>query len=377
MNKYIFKSLALGITSLLLGACNDSVEDLLEPKVYFENKEYNLTVEDGDVMSFELTSRLTSAISSDASVTYHVADASYISEYNAKYGTNYVMFDTNNVSLSSSSATIPSGSLYAEKVQLEFSNLSSMEEGKSYVLPISIQSSVPTTPGGDIAYFFIKKPVRITKAGQFYSDYISVKFPVGTYFQSFTYEALLYVDHFGNNNTVMGNEGIMILRIGDAGGGTTPRDIIEIAGNQHYNVKEPLKAKTWYHVAVTYDQGSGKTGIYVNGNKWAESAWAIPGFDPNYGVGFYIGKVYGFQWGERPFFGMMSEVRVWSVARTENQLKQNMYTVDPKSEGLELYYKLNGSETSEGGRFKDAVGKVEATTSGISIQSLEVPIEIK
>ena len=42
----------------------------------------------------------------------------------------------------------------------------------------------------------------------------------------------------------------------------------------------------------------------------------------------------------------MSEVRVWSVARTENQLKQNMLGVDPASEGLALYYKLDGSETS-------------------------------
>ena len=52
----------------------------------------------------------------------------------------------------------------------------------------------------------------------------------------------------------------------------------------------------------------------------------------------------------------MSEVRVWSVARTENQLKQNMLGVDPASEGLALYYKLDGSETQEGGVIKDATG---------------------
>ena len=59
-------------------------------------------------------------------------------------------------------------------------------------------------------------------------------------------------------------------------------------------------------------------------------------------MGFYIGRIYGFKWGERPFHGKMSEVRVWSVARTENQLKQNMLGVDPASEGLALYYKLDG-----------------------------------
>ena len=56
------------------------------------------------------------------------------------------------------------------------------------------------------------------------------------------------------------------------------------------------------------------------------------GFDPNADVGFNIGKIPGFPWGERPFYGYMSEVRVWSVARSENQIKQNMLSVDPKSD---------------------------------------------
>ena len=375
--KYIIKSLVFGVTSLLLGACNDSVSDLLEPKVYFENKEYNLTVDEGNDISVELSSRLTSAVSSNTNVTYSVADSSLINEYNAKYGTNYLMIDTKNVSLSATSSTIPGGTLYADKVEMTVSNLDEMQAGKSYIVPISVQSnSLPTTPGGYVTFFIIQKPIKITKAGSFWSDYISIKFPAGTYFKSFTYEAIIKASQFTDNNTIMGNEGIMILRIGDEGGGI-PRGIVQIAGNQNYYTKDKLKPNTWYHVACTYDQGSGKTAIYVNGNKWAESGWAIPGFDPNYGVGFYIGKISGFQWGERPFFGYMSEVRVWSVARTQNQLKNNMLNVDPKSEGLELYYKLDGSEQVEGRTIKDATGKIEGTTSGIDIQTLDAPVEIK
>ena len=29
----------------------------------------------------------------------------------------------------------------------------------------------------------------------------------------------------------------------------------------------------------------------------------IDGFDPNSDMGFYIGRIYGFKWGERPFHG--------------------------------------------------------------------------
>ena len=59
--------------------------------------------------------------------------------------------------------------------------------------------------------------------------------------------------------------------------------------------------------------------------------------------GFSIGPVLGFMWGERPFSGMMSEVRLWTVPRTANQIKENMLGVDANSEGLLFYYKLNAS----------------------------------
>ena len=40
MNKKIFKYIAIGCMALSFGACNETEGDLLEPKVYFENKEY-------------------------------------------------------------------------------------------------------------------------------------------------------------------------------------------------------------------------------------------------------------------------------------------------------------------------------------------------
>ena len=40
----------------------------------------------------------------------------------------------------------------------------------------------------------------------------------------------------------------------------------------------------------------------------------------------------------------MCECRVWSVARTANELKNNKLGVDPNSEGLFGYWKLNGTD---------------------------------
>lgn len=376
MKKQIFSYLVLGSAALLMNACNDSQSDLLEPKVYFESKENILSVEDEDVaITFDLTSRLSTMTSSNVDVSYAIADPSVVEEYNTKYGTAYEMLDVSHIKLSSTTSTIPSGKLYADNVKLELSNLETVEDGKSFVIPIRVQStSMPTLPGTNIAYFFLSKPVKITKVGTFRGNYISIRFPAGTYFSSFTYETLIYINQLYNNNTIMGTEGVMILRIGDAPG--TPKDYLEVAGRQHYNTMEGLKEERWYHVALTYDQPSGKTALYVNGSKWAESTWSIPGFDPNDDVGFNIGMLPGFQWGQRPLNGFLSELRVWSVARTENQLKQNMLGVDPESDGLALYYKLDGSETQENGTIQDATGRLNGTTNGISIKTLDTPVTI-
>ncbi|WP_044654677.1 DUF1735 and LamG domain-containing protein [Bacteroides congonensis] len=377
MNRHIFKFCVIGITALLPVACNDSENDLLEPKVYFENKENTFAIEDDhETMTFDLASRLSAMTASQVDVSYSIAEPSVVDEYNTKNGTSYEMFDPSQVKLSSATSVIPGGKLYADKVTMELTGLDAVEEGKSFILPVRVRStSVSALPDTSIAFFILSKPIKILNVGTFSGNYVSVRFPAGTYFTSFTYETLIYLNSISNNNTVMGTEGVMILRIGDAPG--TPKDYLEVAGRQHYNVSEGLKTGRWYHVALTYDQPSGKTGLYVNGAKWAESAWAIPGFDPNSDVGFNIGMLPGFQWGTRPLRGYLSETRVWSVARTENQLKQNMLGVDPNSEGLALYYKFNGTDVQQGGTIMDATGRINGTTNGIRIHTLATPVVVE
>ena len=359
--------------AFLCGACNDSEGDLLEPKVYFESKEMKIDVEDeASEMTFDLTSRLSTMASSEVNVTYSIADASVVDAYNKQYKTEYKVFNPEDVELSSTTSVIPTGKLYADNVKMKIKNLDALEVGKPFILPVRVQSSIETLPGTSIAYFFINKPLKITKAAHFTSSYIHVQFPQGTFFKSFTYEALIYPTTMYDNHTIMGTEGVMIFRIGDPTGGT-PAGCLEAAGRQKYNATDKLQANRWYHVALTYDQPSGKTAIYVNGEVKASSQWGIEGFDPNADVGFNIGMLPNFPWGSRPFGGYMSEVRLWSVARTHNQLKQNMFMVDPKSEGLELYYKLDGTEKQQSMKIHDATGKIVGETRGCLLYTSPSP----
>lgn len=378
MNKHIISSLVLVLAALMLGACNDSESDLLKPKVYFDSKEHRVTVGNvGSSMQVDLAARVSNLLDKQVEVSYSIGDVTKVDEYNARYGTNFEAFDPADAKIDNPTAKIESRQLYADKTRLTLNNLDKLAEGKSYLLPICLRSaSLPTIDGSDIQYIVLAKPVTITMVGTFSSDYISVKFPSGTFFKSFTYEALIYASSFGSNNTIMGTEGVMILRIGDVGGGIQS-GILQIAGRQHYESPDKLPSGKWCHVALTYDQPTGKTVMYLNGEKWAESAWGIAGFDPNADVGFNIGKLAGFPWGERPFYGYMSEIRVWGVARSENQIKQNMLGVDPKSDGLELYYKLNGSEEQANGIIKDSAKGLDGKTNGITIHRLDEPIKIQ
>lgn len=387
MNKHLLKYFTLCTIAILLFSCNDSESDLLKTKVYFENKEYVLEVEDQASMTYDLYTRLSAIHSSSVEVSYAIADSNVVEDYNKRKGTNYEIFNAADANLSSNNVIIKEGTIHSEKSILNLSNMNGIKEGKQYLLPIRIKSSsLPIMDGSDILYFIIKKPVRIMKVAKFSSNYVKVPLTPGSKLKSLTYEALIYIDRFGSNNTIMGCEGKLILRIGDSALPGAANNLIQIAGNKQFHADQKFETGKWYHVAFTYDQPSGKAVIYINGEKAAESTWDTPDFDlTTEAGGFFIGKVAGFMWGERPFYGKMSEVRLWNTSRTENQIKQSMLDVDPKTDGLVAYYKLNGADQFQDGStwyVKDASehnmdGLVNGGSRAITIVDLVEPVSIK
>ena len=156
MNKHILKYVAVCLAALSFTACNDSESDLLEPKVYFDSKESKIVVEDQESMDYDLSARLSNKNDADVNVSYSILDSKYVDEYNKKNGTNYEAFDANNASLSTTSATIEKGKVYAGKIKLHLTNLRTIEEGKTFLLPIRVQSSQPVIEGTDIVYIVSK-----------------------------------------------------------------------------------------------------------------------------------------------------------------------------------------------------------------------------
>jgi hypothetical protein len=99
--------------------------------------------------------------------------------------------------------------------------------------------------------------------------------------------------------------------------------------------KKALKINEWHHVAATYDGDSMM--LYLDGKKWSKSkkvSSSIANYNTNLGIGGRVKPTSGGSLNE-VFQGELSEVRIWEVARTEEQIRANMNkTIPPETNDL-------------------------------------------
>jgi hypothetical protein len=106
---------------------------------------------------------------------------------------------------------------------------------------------------------------------------------------------------------------------------------------------------SWYHVAGVYDAATKAVKVYVNGNELPLGAGqqSLASRACNTTVPFRIGAMGGVS---RFFSGLIDEVRVWSVARTQAEIQQD-YARSPESipSTLRAYWRLNNNYTDSAG----------------------------
>ena len=350
-----------------------------------------------------LQAALTYPAAQDVQVSLAV-DPSLVAAYNARYGTAWPMLDEKYYTLSAPETTIAAGRTVSDVVTLQLRGL--MGEGEeqtgalpldeTYLVPIRISgASMDVLRGSDVAYYVVKRSSAITVAAQLGAGNW-INFPTldkyGTNSSSWngltamTYEALIYIDQFAttdaeglpvNISSVLGVEQYLLLRIGDT---NFERQQLQFDGSGSgsqfgkfpgKDATKNLEAGRWYHVACTYDQAARTVRIYVDGQLQSEESGvgiatqsednrinlamrALYDYylnnptednEKKYGgfvdaYQFFIGKSYD---EKRPLNGKIAEARVWSVARTPEQIWENMYNVENPADDPTLlgYWKFN------------------------------------
>ncbi len=186
-----------------------------------------------------------------------------------------------------------------------------------------------------------------------------------TDFESFTLECLVRFNNmtpWGDSseqkknwlNSVIGNPGYAFIRVNhpdDNSGNAVPvkAKFNGMVPGGEVNSQE-FTLNEWHHVALTYDKGL--TTIYVDGEIGEQNTFAAQKVDlTQVGEGLsHRSEFYDFFLGtqnqSRFLNGSMAEARLWSVARTQEQIKANARCLSSREEGLLGYWKLCGTENS-------------------------------
>jgi hypothetical protein len=140
-------------------------------------------------------------------------------------------------------------------------------------------------------------------------------------------------------------------------------------GYAYYTQSYPFNVNTWYHIALVFS-GSSAAVAYVNGSPLTAFAGT---YSANTLQPLYIGRVTNGSDNLQTFSGQMDEIRIWNAARTQTQIRNNMfYEVDPAAESnLVLYYNFNqgsaGANNASQTTLKDLKSSINGTLYNFSL----------
>lgn len=353
-------SLFLATAAFAAGACQKSIE--YRDVVYFtgtENSPVTSMYVEGPT-SLGLTVTTSNKLESEMTVGVEV-DPAALDAFSASQGIEYKMLPEGSYKLDENVFTIEAGKNVSLPVQFEITSMDDFEDGALYCVPITLKE---TSNGMDVlkssktTYVVINQ--IITTQGPDFNQSYYISFPTiinNSMFSNMsacTMEIRVKMDNFYSASanpgiaSVMGVEENFLLRFGDI---SCDKNQLQYAGrgasitsSSHFNTG------TWYHIAVV-DNGSTLT-LYVNGNVEGtvdSSGKSAINLAWDYMDGFHIGRSER----GRLMDGVVSEARVWNRALNVIELENNQCYVDPDSEGLIGYWRLN--ELVDG-KFKDLTG---------------------
>lgn len=287
-------------------------------------------------------------MSSPATTEVHaslISDANVLNEYNKLNGTNFLPLPEHLYSFEQNKITINSGKLSSSPIHINVKPYDdSVDESHKYAIPIKLSNAEGTSilEGSSHLVVLLDK-VIVTNILEYTGSTI-MRYDVEEgdtrtdNLSQWSLEFLIRCKKFSVNKHVLSiSEKTskplqqIFCRFGNLDHPTNEiqfkvSDGAPIYGNTLFTPNR------WYHVAFTYDGTNLK--LYIDGKLDLTVAHGIPG------------QIFSWKHFElRPQNpGSMSEVRIWSRELSAGEIANNMYAVNPKSEGLIAYWKINEGE---------------------------------
>nr|WP_320057907.1 DUF1735 and LamG domain-containing protein [uncultured Bacteroides sp.] len=305
--------------------------------------------------TYAVTASATNVVDKDVKVTFAI-DNSQVEAYNKEHGTNYFALPDGAVTLDGANAVIQAGKSYSTPSIVKVVSTENFAEGRVYVVPVTMAQvdGLDVLQPSKTIFLQISRVIHFTSLNisntGLYSNFIFAD-DKKKELSNFTYEIKFYSNDWHSiarlcSFTSKDEQRSSMLRFGENGQAVNALQWVSPTGSI---VSSTLfSTGRWYTVSLAYN-GS-KLTMYVNGVKDAEGAGDGKPVDFQR---FELGMSWTGYRGSQYFHGRISEVRVWSRALSPAEMQMGLCGVDPKSEGLLAYWKMN---EGEGHIFKDATG---------------------
>ena len=364
LNLNIKKMLTLlaGISIILLAGCQETAE--VGNGLLITGTSSNSLVKfaiDELPSSCAISVTSTSCVESEVKVNL-VVDTTLVENYNKVMGTNYYPIPDGDYQLSNNDVVISAGKSISSSSLVTIVNDDDFVPGRIYLIPITIKKA---TGGLDIInsgktiflkvsrtlHFSAPNVGKAAMAYQFLLPNPITSLPI------YTWEVKIYATKFrtagasgttrvcsfgGSSASVEGgaiDDGGFkcdqnLLRFGE---GTDAPNVLHVTTKQgKMSSKTAFSLNTWYAVALVND-GNTIT-LYINGEK--DNAMTVSPYEYSlYGVQIGMPSA-GYQ-ASQLFSGRLSEMRLWNRALSAREIKANVCGVDPSTNGLLSYWRMN------------------------------------
>lgn len=351
------------IIMLCLISCNDAQYDAIDSRIYIQETgvraftSTKVAVRETAV-TISVTPRSGKAVGQDTKVKVVINPAA-LDDFNKRNGTNYAVLPEGSYLLEDGNTVIKAGEVSANSVNIVVKPLSEElgKTGKTYALPVGVTSpnGEETLKGADVMVYVID-PLIITSVPIINSsNNLHMTMRQDYALATWSVEFRLSIDRLGKktndlNNQAMfgafapdGMDGEIYTRFGDA---SVVGNSLQIKNQgSQFNSNMLFDVNTWYHIAFVND--GEKLTMYINGVK--DSEMTTPGKITN------LGKD-KFNFGNTDYLVAnvkVSEIRFWTKAISATQIQNNMFNIDPQTDGLEAYWRLN---EGAGNEFEDYTG---------------------